>query len=236
MRRYAECALHRLEVASKVAQHSCQGVVVEIPGHSFFLFLSFLSILAPRPVAVDADDEGGASAFFDIFRQGCFLCWDWCVGMVEKASCMRPNAGEDWEKLEQVGEGTFGVVYKARHRETGRIVAIKKIKLGRSQEGVQISAIDEIRVLQVLIACASHHQREEKMYAPSQCPRKLAATLGWQQTCGTLKFPRVRQAEEHTAAAATQELRHENIVTLHEVFAKGWVSSPIILTVSPLSS
>ncbi len=30
-----------------------------------------------------------------------------------------------------IGEGTFAVVYRARHRETGQIVAIKKIKLGQ---------------------------------------------------------------------------------------------------------
>ena len=33
----------------------------------------------------------------------------------------------DYEKLEKLGEGTFGVVHKARHVETGEVVALKKM-------------------------------------------------------------------------------------------------------------
>lgn len=32
-------------------------------------------------------------------------------------------------RLGQAGEGTYGVVYKAKHKVTGKIVAIKKIKI-----------------------------------------------------------------------------------------------------------
>jgi serine/threonine protein kinase len=53
--------------------------------------------------------------------------------------------------MEKIGEGTFGVVYKAQLKETGRVVAVKKIKLGKTDAGVEISAIDEIRMLQVCI-------------------------------------------------------------------------------------
>jgi serine/threonine protein kinase len=34
-----------------------------------------------------------------------------------------------YEKLENIGEGTYGVVYKARDTQTGEICALKKIKL-----------------------------------------------------------------------------------------------------------
>lgn len=33
----------------------------------------------------------------------------------------------DYEKLHRIGEGTYGVVYKARHIPTGQIVALKKV-------------------------------------------------------------------------------------------------------------
>ena len=32
-------------------------------------------------------------------------------------------------KIDKIGEGTYGVVYKAKNRSTGRLVALKKIRL-----------------------------------------------------------------------------------------------------------
>lgn len=32
-------------------------------------------------------------------------------------------------KIEKIGEGTYGVVYKARNKVTGKLVALKKIRL-----------------------------------------------------------------------------------------------------------
>eukprot|EP00662_Eupelagonemidae_sp_cell21_P013258 gene13258-61898_t len=40
-----------------------------------------------------------------------------------------------YEKLEKVGEGTYGVVYKARDTSTGQLLALKKIRLEHEDEG-----------------------------------------------------------------------------------------------------
>jgi serine/threonine protein kinase len=42
---------------------------------------------------------------------------------------MQSKKIDRYEKLEVVGEGTYGVVYKARDTVTGEIYALKKIKL-----------------------------------------------------------------------------------------------------------
>lgn len=36
---------------------------------------------------------------------------------------------ENYEKIEKIGEGTYGKVYKARDKTTGKLVALKKTRL-----------------------------------------------------------------------------------------------------------
>lgn len=53
-------------------------------------------------------------------------------------------------KLEKIGEGTYGVVFKARDKITGRLMALKKIRLEHEDEGVPSTALREISVLKDL--------------------------------------------------------------------------------------
>lgn len=36
---------------------------------------------------------------------------------------------DQFQKIEKIGEGTYGIVYKAKDRESGKLVALKKIRL-----------------------------------------------------------------------------------------------------------
>ncbi|TKY87949.1 hypothetical protein EX895_003045 [Sporisorium graminicola] len=60
---------------------------------------------------------------------------------------------DNYQRIEKVGEGTYGVVYKARDLTpgaNGRIVALKKIRLEAEDEGVPSTAIREISLLKEL--------------------------------------------------------------------------------------
>lgn len=57
---------------------------------------------------------------------------------------------ESYEFLGQIGEGTYGMVIKARHRVTGQMVAIKKFKESDKDEQVRKTALREIRILKQL--------------------------------------------------------------------------------------
>lgn len=53
-----------------------------------------------------------------------------------------------YERILQVGEGTYGKVYKARSTVTGKIVALKRLRLEGEREGFPITSIREIKLLQ----------------------------------------------------------------------------------------
>ncbi len=57
---------------------------------------------------------------------------------------------DKYEKLERIGEGTYGVVYKARDLDSNAIYALKKIRLESEDEGIPSTAIREIALLKEL--------------------------------------------------------------------------------------
>lgn len=57
---------------------------------------------------------------------------------------------EKYSALAKVGEGTYASVFLARNIKSGEKVAIKKIKVANSGDGMDISAIREVKVLQEL--------------------------------------------------------------------------------------
>lgn len=60
------------------------------------------------------------------------------------------HSREKYEKLEKLGEGTYGVVYKARDTTTNQIIALKKIRLENEEEGMPSTAMREISILKEL--------------------------------------------------------------------------------------
>lgn len=61
-----------------------------------------------------------------------------------------PATKEVYERIAQVGEGTFGKVYKARNVENGQLVALKRIRMEAEKDGFPITAVREIKLLQSL--------------------------------------------------------------------------------------
>ncbi|KAJ3073134.1 hypothetical protein HDU98_002170 [Podochytrium sp. JEL0797] len=52
-----------------------------------------------------------------------------------------------YEKLNRIEEGSYGIVYRAKDRATGEIVALKKLKLENEKNGFPVTTLREIHTL-----------------------------------------------------------------------------------------
>jgi cell division cycle 2-like protein len=62
------------------------------------------------------------------------------------ASC---RSVDEFEKLNRIQEGSYGVVYRAKDKRSGQIVALKKLKLENEKDGFPITSIREIHTLKL---------------------------------------------------------------------------------------
>ncbi|CAM8966918.1 unnamed protein product [Rhodiola kirilowii] len=77
---------------------------------------------------------------------------------------------DKYEKLEKVGEGTYGKVYKAKDKNSGQLVALKKTRLEMDEEGIPPTALREVSLLQMLsqsmyivqLLCVEHVSKNDK--------------------------------------------------------------------------
>ncbi|KAI9108804.1 hypothetical protein K1719_020109 [Acacia pycnantha] len=53
----------------------------------------------------------------------------------------------EFEMIKKINEGTYGIVYKAKDKKTGEIVALKKVKMNMERDGFPMSSLREINIL-----------------------------------------------------------------------------------------
>ncbi|CAB3401383.1 unnamed protein product [Caenorhabditis bovis] len=73
-----------------------------------------------------------------------------------------------YDKMEKIGEGTYGTVFKARNKDSGEIVALKRVRLDDDDEGVPSSALREICILREL-----KHRNVVRLYDVVHSENKL---------------------------------------------------------------
>lgn len=52
--------------------------------------------------------------------------------------------------MDIIGEGTFGMVYKAKDKRSNQIYALKKVRLEKEKEGFPVTTVREIKILRQL--------------------------------------------------------------------------------------
>lgn len=71
---------------------------------------------------------------------------------------------EKYEKISKIGEGSYGVVFKCRNRETGTLVAIKKFVESEEDPLIKKIAMREIRMLKVCNLYAQKRMQHTYLY------------------------------------------------------------------------
>jgi cell division cycle 2-like protein len=61
--------------------------------------------------------------------------------------CLACRSVTNFERVASIGQGAFGVVYKAKEKVTGDMVALKKVKMQKEKEGFPLTSVREIRIL-----------------------------------------------------------------------------------------
>nr|CDS18483.1 cyclin dependent kinase 9 [Echinococcus granulosus] len=116
-----------------------------------------------------------------------------------------PNVSpvDRYERLQKIGQGTFGEVFKARHRMTKQHFALKRIRMEQEKEGqfkFPITAIREIRILQSL-------QHENIV-----CLKDVCYNTRDERSCFRPQFFLVFEFCDHDLAGLSQRIDFSNSV------------------------
>ncbi|EPS43283.1 hypothetical protein H072_2753 [Dactylellina haptotyla CBS 200.50] len=100
-----------------------------------------------RKVSTEPDDEGSTPAGKGAAVNGDNDTSEACLMRFPAPEIKPSNSVDDYEPLNRIEEGSYGVVSRARHVATGEIVALKKLKLEAETDGFPITSLREIQTL-----------------------------------------------------------------------------------------
>ena len=117
----------------------------------------------------------------------------------------RVQVDEAYEIVAQVGEGTYGQVYKASAERSGALVALKKIRMETAREGFPVTSMREMKLLQLL-----RHENVIRLHE-TMTSRTGSVYMVFEymehDLNGILVHPQVRFTDAHRKSLVAQLLR-----------------------------
>ncbi|GAA5985366.1 hypothetical protein JCM11641_006378 [Rhodosporidiobolus odoratus] len=138
-----------------------------------------------------------------------------------------PAPTELYERLVQVGEGTYGKVYKARNIETGGLVALKRIRMEAEKDGFPITAVREIKLLQGL-----RHPNVVELVEMLVSKGHVYMVMGYldHDLTGVLHHPTITFTPAHLKSLMQQFLRGLGFIHRRGVLHRDLKGSNILLS------
>lgn len=78
-----------------------------------------------------------------------------------------------FKKLSVISEGTYGIVYKAQNKETGEVVALKRLKFGENRTGVSFHSVLSCSIITFSSGIPINMLREVKFFLQFRHPNIL---------------------------------------------------------------
>ncbi|PVV01461.1 hypothetical protein BB560_004119 [Smittium megazygosporum] len=137
------------------------------------------------------------------------------------------NSLHKYEMLTQVGEGTYGKVYKAKIIETGRTVALKRIKIEFEREGFPVTAMREIKLMRKL-----DHPNITKLIDVIQTESDVYMVMEYMEydLSGLLAFPDFKLKPENIKSLMQQMLSGLEFMHRNQVIHRDIKGSNILVT------
>ncbi|CAG0916189.1 unnamed protein product [Notodromas monacha] len=100
--------------------------------------------VTPHPIQPTGDQAGPWMGQNFLFKDPTFVKY---LDNYDYKFC---DDASKYEKLAKIGQGTFGEVFKAKNKQTKLTVALKKVLMENEKEGFPITALRELKILQLL--------------------------------------------------------------------------------------
>lgn len=143
----------------------------------------------------------------------------------------RPSAPDElknYEKLGRIGEGTYGVVYKARCRATNEIVALKRVRMDRERDGMPLTSLREIKILQ---RCAHENVISLKRVIQGETPSNVFLVFEYceHEMARLIDFVKTKFTTSEVKSLMMQTLRAVEYLHERKVFHRDLKLSNLLL-------